>query len=154
MRCNDPVCHQSAVPGLGRCQVCITHYWSWYQSVITIYHALARVTISGGLKSPQRPIRSQILAPNFHLSGLVMATPDTHNLLIKSDMNLFHDPPPRHNRKRYYNKHFFCHFFELFMRVSWLAVYRIDGSSWFWQLRVYPRYSFYPPSFEDTLMIN
>ena len=34
-----------------------------------------------------------------------MATPDTHNLLIKSDMNLFHDPPPRHIRKRYYNKH-------------------------------------------------
>ena len=178
MRCNDHVCHQSVVfsaqysGGLWGCQVGASPIIGWDIRLL--------LPCTGDiLWWSQQPIRRQtklktnqcyalIIVNPWIQGGLarwsyvrladtswsVMLTLDTDNLLIKPDINLFHDSlPHRHHRWRFDKALFSVTFWFVYDSAlaccvqDWWFLVGSDNS-------VSPRYSFYPPSFEDTLMIN
>ena len=178
MRCNDHVCHQSVVFSAQYSGVWAGAKWAHHPLLVgtsdCYYHDALET-----LRWSQQPIGRQIklkinqwyaliIVNPWILGGLarwsyvrladtswsVMLTLDTDNLLIKPDINLFHDSlPRRHHRWRFDKALFSVTFWFVYDSAlacsvqDWWFLVGSDNS-------VSPRYSFYPPSFEDTLMIN
>ena len=152
MRCNDHVCHQSVVFSAQYSGVWAGAKWAHHPLLVgtsdCYYHDALET-----LRWSQQPIGRQIklkinqwyaliIVNPWILGGLarwsyvrladtswsVMLTLDTDNLLIKPDINLFHDSLPRRHHRWRFDKRFFLSHFDLFMTVPWLALCRIDGS--------------------------